>query len=40
MMIPDVTAPGWLSFEDYDDVPVEMMVNCDHEILQGVAGKL
>ena len=40
MMIPDVTAPGWLSFESYDDVPAEMMVDCDQEIVQGVAGKL
>ena len=40
MMIPNVTAPGWLSFESYDDVPTEMMVGCDQEIVQGVAGKL
>ena len=40
MMIPDVTAPGWLSFESYDDVPAEMMVDCDQEIVQGVTGKL
>ena len=40
MMIPNVTASGWLSFESYENVPAEMMVDCNQEIVQGVMGKL
>ena len=40
MMIPNVTAPGWLIFESYDNMLAEMVVDCNHEIFQGVAGKL
>ena len=40
MVIPDITAPGWLSFKSYNNVQVEMVVDCGQKIVQGVAGKL
>ena len=33
MMMFDVTAPGWFSFKSYEEVPAEMMVDCDQDIL-------
>ena len=40
MVIHDITAPGWPSFKSYNNVQVEMEVDCGQKIVQGVAGKL
>ena len=40
MMDPDIDAEGWMSFEDYKDRPGMLAVNCDHETVKTIAGKL
>ena len=40
MVIPGVTTLGSLIFESYDNVPADMLVDCNDKIVQGVTGKL
>ena len=40
MVDPDIGAEGWMSFEDYEELPGMLSVNCDQEIVKTIAGKL
>ncbi|KAL7531461.1 hypothetical protein ACHAWF_003777, partial [Thalassiosira exigua] len=39
-MIPDLESEGWKSFEEYDECPSSVPLDCTEETVQLVAGKL
>ena len=40
MMDPDINTEGCMSFEDYEELPGVLALNCDQAILKTIAGKL